>query len=73
MVFVCHVILQCQVIKALNDFIISSPLKVCHHPSKFDSHKHCGSVDMIVLVCYLILTDHEIKGSCGFMGRSLSR
>ena len=36
-------------------------------------HRHYGSGDMMVLVYHLILQDHVIKGSCDFMGKSLSR
>ena len=30
-------------------------------------------VDILILVCHVILQDHVIKGSCGFMAKSTSR
>ena len=33
-------------------------------------HRHCGSGDMMVLVCHVILQDHVVKGYCDFMARS---
>ena len=53
MVFVCHVTLQDHVIKALY---------VYHRRSKCGDHRHCGSGDIINLVCLVILQDHMIKG-----------
>ena len=44
-----------------------------HHPVKFTGYRHCGSRDLIVLVCHVILQDHVIKGLRDFMGRSTSR
>ena len=37
------------------------PIKVSYHPAKFDGHRHCGSEDIMILVCPMILQDHEIK------------
>ena len=53
-VFVYHVILVDHVIKVLNDFMGKSPFKVCHHPTKYDGHRHCGSKAITVLVCDVI-------------------
>ena len=36
-------------------------------------HRYCGSGDIMVLVCHMILQDHVIKGSRHFMGRSPPR
>ena len=47
-------------------------IKVNYHPAMFGSHKHRGSEDMI-LVCHMILQDHEIKGSSDYMGKSPPR
>ena len=47
-------------------------IKVNYHPAMFGGHKHCGSEDMI-LVCHMILQDHEIKGSSDYMGKSPPR
>ena len=40
---------------------------VSHHLTKFGSHRHCGSGDIIVLVCYAIFQNHVIKKSYDFM------
>ena len=34
---------------------------VSHHPTKFCSCKYCGSGDIMILVCHVILEDHVIK------------
>ena len=39
-----------------------------YHPAKIVDHKHCGSRDIIVLICHVILQDQLIKASCDFMG-----
>ena len=38
------------------------PLKVSYHPAKFGGHIHCGSKDVMVLVCHVISEDHEDHG-----------
>ena len=43
-----------------------------HHPAKFDVHRHCGSEDIMALVCHMILQNHVTKGSCDFMDKSPS-
>ena len=43
-----------------------------HHIDKFGDLKHCGSVNITFLVCYVILQDHLIKEPCNFMSRGLS-
>ena len=49
-------------------------VKVYHHPSKFGGHRHCASLDKMVLVCPVILQNHVIKEWCNFFGRnSLSK
>ena len=58
---------QDYVIQALNDIMVSSPFKVCHHPTKFGGYTHCGSEGVIVLFCHVIWQDHMIKKPCGFM------
>ena len=42
-----------------------------YHPAKFGGHMHCGSADVMALVCHVMLQNHVIKGSCDFMGRNL--
>ena len=44
-------------------------LKVSSHSAKFGGHRHCGSGDIFILVCRIILQYHLIKGLCGFMVR----
>ena len=44
------------------------PLKVSHHPTKFGDQRHCGSRDIMVLMCDVILQNRMIEGSCDFMG-----
>ena len=46
---------------------------VCPHLIKFGVHKYCGSGDIMILVYRVILQDHVIKWSYGFMGTSPSR
>ena len=48
------------------------PLKVCCHPAKFSGLRHCGSGDIMALVCHVILDDHVIKGLCNFKDESPS-
>ena len=33
----------------------------CHQHAKFGGHRHCGSGDIMVLVCQVISQDHMIK------------
>ena len=40
---------------------------VSHHLTKFGSHRHSSSRDIIVLVCYAIFQNHVIKKSYDFM------
>ena len=37
-------------------------LKVAHHPFNFDGHRHCGTGDIIVLVCHVISQNTRPKG-----------
>ena len=41
--------------------------------TKFSGHRHCGSGDMMVLVCQVISDNHVTKGSFDFMGRIPSK
>ena len=36
---------------------------------KFGDNRQCGSGDVMVLVCHLILQDHVIEGSCDFKSK----
>ena len=38
-----------------------------HRPAKFSGHRHCGSADIMVLVCHVISQDLVIEGSCDFV------
>ena len=42
------------------------------HPAKFVGQRHCGNGGIMDFVCHVILEDLAIKGSCYFMGWSLS-
>ena len=37
------------------------PLRICHHPTKFDGHRHYSIEDMIVSLCHVMSQDHLIK------------
>ena len=41
-------------------------MKVRYHPAKFGGQGHCGSGNIMILVCHVILQDDAIKGSCDF-------
>ena len=51
----------------------SQSFMVSHQPDKFAGHRHCGSGDIMILVCHVILQDHLIKGSCDSTPRRPSR
>ena len=42
---------------------------VTYQPAKFGDYMHCGSEDIVILVCHVILQDHVIKGTCDLIGR----
>ena len=44
-----------HVIKAL---YMWESLMVSHHPAKFSGQRHCGSEDIMILVCHMIQQDH---------------
>ena len=44
-----------------------------YHLAKFGGYRHCGSEDLMILVCHVILQDQVIKDSCDFMDKSPSR
>ena len=46
-------------------------LKVSHYSGKFGGHKHCGSGDIILLVCHAISQDHTTKGLSNYGWKSL--
>ena len=39
-----------------------------HDLAMFNGHKHCGSGDVMILVCSQILQDHVTKGLGNFVG-----
>ena len=56
---------------ALHHYALQHSLfKVSHFPARFGGHTHCGSEDIMVLVCHVILKENVLKGSCDFMGVS---
>ena len=44
-----------------------------HHPVKSGDNEYCGSGDIIVLVCHVILHNHMTTESGNFMGKGPSR
>ena len=38
-----------------------------YHPAKLGGYGHSGS-EVLLLVCHVTSQDHQIKGSCDFMG-----
>ena len=47
-------------------------LKVSHHPATFCGRRHCGSGDIMVLVCHVISPNHLIVCSFDVMSKSQS-
>ena len=41
-----------------------------HDLAKFDSHRYCGSRDVMFLLCHVIWQDHVIKGSGDYSNRN---
>ena len=41
-----------------------------HQLAKFGGYRHCGSADIMILVCHKTSQNHVIKESCDFIGRS---
>ena len=48
-------------------------IKVKYYLATFISHRHCGSEDIVILVCHVILQNHVLKEPCDFIGTSLSK
>ena len=46
---------------------------VCKHLVKFGDHRHCGSGNIMVLVCYMILHNHMNKALSNFTDGSRLR
>ena len=55
-------------IKGLCDFMEESSSLYIPTLQKFGSYRHCGSRDIMTVVCHVILQDQLIQGSCHFMG-----
>ena len=49
-----------------------SPSFYVTNPVKFSGHAYCGSGDIIVLNCHIILKYHGSKGLCDLMGGNSS-
>ena len=43
-------------------FYRQESIKVSYHPAKFGGHRHCGSENIMVLMCHVLLEDHVVKG-----------
>ena len=37
------------------------PINVSYHSAKFDGHGHCGSGDIMILICQIISQEHVVK------------
>ena len=48
-------------------------LIVYRHPNKFGSPEHCGSGDILTLVCHVIPQDHVTDGQCDYTSGTFSR
>ena len=46
------------------------PLMICQHPAKFGGYRRIYSGYIMVLVCPVILQDHETQEPCDFLSRS---
>ena len=57
---VCPVILPEYVNASSYDFMCE-PVNSSEHPAKLSSHGLCGSGDILVLVCHMIVQDYLIK------------
>ena len=44
-----------------------------HHLAGFGGHRHCGSGNVMVLICQVISKDQVKNRSCNFIARCLSR
>ena len=43
---------------------------VSYHLTKLGGYKHCGSGNIMVLICHMTSQDHVIQWLCDFMGGS---
>ena len=73
MVLFCRMISQHHVTKGWSNMGTLKPLMASHELAKFVCLRYCGSEDIMILVYHVILQDKLIKGSCDFMGKSVSR
>ena len=39
--------------------------------AKFGCHRHCGSEDIMILVCHVVSQNHVIKESFDFIGKGI--
>ena len=44
-------------------------LAVCHHPDKFDDHRHCDSDDLMFWICRMTSHGLMFNEFCYFTGR----
>ena len=75
MVFVHHVTLQDHVTKALNNFMVRSLWRFATFRTNFVGNWHCGSKNVIILVCHVISHNHvtcDLWKVMWLMSRSLS-
>ena len=46
------------------------PLMISYHHTTFGGDKHCGSEDVMILICHVISQDHLTKEPCSFINTS---
>ena len=54
--------------RGVMEFYEWKPFKVCDKRVKFGDHRHCGSGEIMVLVCEVTLCDLLFKALCDLMG-----
>ena len=47
-------------------------LGVHQHPAKFDGHRRCDNVEIMLLLCHITSRDHVFQEPCDFKGGSFS-
>ena len=53
--------------KHFEGWVTWKSLIAAHHLAKFNGHRHCGTRNIMYLICYMGLQHHQMKGPCNFM------
>ena len=72
MILFFHGISEEHVIKGLWLFRYEL-IKIGYHPVKFDGHRQCDRVDVVLLICHVISQYHVTEISSDLMDRTQSR